>query len=580
MIREEFFMLTKLLALGCIVAISAQAPVARSQDFHHHDHEIRHVLLISIDGMHELDFENCADGISTVDNGKPYCPNLAKLAKTGINYLDASASKPSDSFPGLTALVSGGSPRTTGVFYDVAYDRSLDAPAKTTGNGVAAGSCTPGGAPTGTTTEYEEGIDIDQSQLNGGAPSGGGGINSIDPMRLPRDPSQGCAPVFPWNFLRTNTIFGVAHQWGLYTAWSDKHPSYSSVSGPGSGNNVNDYYSPEINSKVVALPGIKTVTGLACDTIPDPSQTGAWTDSFQNIQCYDTLKVDAILNEIDGRTHDGKSSAPIPNLFGMNFQAVSVGQKLIEKNVGKGGHLDAVGTPSSFLHSEIQFVDAAIGEMVAHLKQQGRLHNTLIVISAKHGQTPIDPNRFFPIPGPSGTNGETPANLLDALLPTSESPTNPTGIGATEDDISLLWLADSSKTSSAVATLEANATAAGISQIISGPALAQLYNPPGLPPHGDPRTPDIIVVPNLGVVYTGSSKKLEEHGGVGHDDTNVMLLLSNPKFRAKTITSPVETTQVAPTILNALDLDPRQLESVRMEHTQLLPGVSFDDDDN
>ena len=572
-------MFRKIFATATFMTLCLTIPAARSQNSKHDRGEIRHVLLISIDGMHALDYLNCANGISTINNGAPYCSNLAALAKNGINYLDATASKPSDSFPGLTALVSGGSPRSTGAFYDVAYDRSLDPPAKTTGNGVAAGTCTPGIAPIGTTTEYEEGIDLDQTQLNGGAPSGGGGINSIDPMRLPRDPAKGCAPVYPWNFVRTNTIFGVVHSAGGYTAWSDKHPSYSSVSGPGNGKNIDDYYSPEINSTVVSLPGVTTPTGISCAPIPDPSQTGSWTNSFQNIQCYDTLKVNAILNEIDGKTHDGKSSAPMPSLFGMNFQVVSVGQKLIEKNVGKGGHLDANGTPSSPLLSEIQFVDLSIGEMVAHLKKQGRLQSTLIVISAKHGQSPIDPNRFFPIPGPSGNNGQTPATLLAALLPDSESPTNPTGIGPTEDDISLLWLADSSKTASAVATLEANAAAAGISQIISGPTLSLPYNSPGLPPNGDPRTPDIIVVPNLGVVYTGSSKKLEEHGGVGHDDTNVMLLLSNPNFESKTVTSPVETAQVAPTILKALELDPQKLESVRMEHVQVLPGLGFDDDD-
>src|SRR5271166_1424045 len=146
-------------------------------------HGIQHVLLISIDGMHALDFINCAQGISGVNGGAPYCPNLAELAETGVNYLEASASTPSDSFPGLMALVSGGSPRTVGAFYDVAYDRVLAPPAKTTGNGVAAGPCTPNAA-NGTTTEYEEGIDIDQTQLNGGAPIGDGGIASIDPARL------------------------------------------------------------------------------------------------------------------------------------------------------------------------------------------------------------------------------------------------------------------------------------------------------------------------------------------------------------------------------------------------------------
>ena len=63
-------------------------------------------------------------------------------------------------------------------------------------------------------------------------------------------------PVYPWNFVRTNTIFGVVHKAGGYTAWSDKHPAYSSVSGPGNGTNVDDYYSPEINSIPVALPSV------------------------------------------------------------------------------------------------------------------------------------------------------------------------------------------------------------------------------------------------------------------------------------------------------------------------------------
>jgi hypothetical protein len=157
------------------------------------------------------------------------------------------------------ALVSGGSPRTVGAFYDVAYDRSLDPPATTTGNGVAGapGLCTSGAPPMGTTTEFDEGIDINKLLLNGGAPAGvDGGIASIDPNKLERDPAHNCAPVYSWNFVRTNTIFGVVHTAGGYTSWSDKHPSYLSVSGPGDGTNVDDYYSPEINSIPVALPTV------------------------------------------------------------------------------------------------------------------------------------------------------------------------------------------------------------------------------------------------------------------------------------------------------------------------------------
>ncbi|HYM03557.1 MAG TPA: alkaline phosphatase family protein [Stellaceae bacterium] len=569
------------LALGAAVGLSGPASADRD------DSRIKHVLLISIDGMHALDFINCAKGISGVNGGAPYCPNLAELAETGVNYLDTATSKPSDSFPGLMAIVTGGSPRTVGAFYDVAYDRSLDPPATTTGNGVAGAPnlCTPGAAPTGTTTEYDEGIDIDQTQLNGGAPKGvDGGVASIDPNRLPRDPANNCAPVFPWNFVRTNTIFGVVHAAGGYTAWSDKHPSYSAVNGPGNGTNVNDYFAPDINSIPVALP---TVPG--CNPLPDQTTvaaSNAWTDSFANIKCYDGLKVQAVVNEALGFTHDGKHRAPTPALFGMNIQVVSVGQKLKEKSTGQiGGYLDNEGRPTPALLGEIQFADASIGRMVEALRDRGLLGETMIVISAKHGQSPIDSARYLGVANsPNDPITTTPADIVANLLPFSESPNNANGIGPTQDDVSLLWLADSGQTASAVQMLQsqspANNNVAGIGEIFSGNGITQLFNAPGLPPHGDPRTPDIIVTPNIGVTYSGSGKKLAEHGGFAHDDINVMMLLSNPRFSPKTVTSPVETAQIAPTILAALGLDPAALDAVRKEGTQVLPAVQFNGDDD
>ncbi|HZU44959.1 MAG TPA: alkaline phosphatase family protein, partial [Terriglobales bacterium] len=361
---------------------------------------IQRVLLISIDGMHAVDFLNCANGIATANGGQPYCPAIAALAQTGVNYVAANTSKPSDSFPGLTAIITGGSPALTGVYYDVAYSRDLDAPAKTTGNGLAAGPCTPYGPPTGTTTEYEEGIDINQTKLNGGAPNASltdGGIASIDPKRLVRDPGNGCAPVYPWDFVRANSIFTVIHNAGGYAAWSDKHPAYASVaSGSKGASSLDDFYAPEINSNVIALPGVTTPTGISCSKIRDKgADLTAWTNSFENIQCYDTLKVNAILNEIDGKNHLGTMTTKVPTIFGMNFQAVSVGQKLIEKsNAVRGGYLDAAGTPGAALLDEFKFVDASIAAFVNELNKQGLLSSTLIVITAKHGQSPIDPNRY------------------------------------------------------------------------------------------------------------------------------------------------------------------------------------------
>ncbi len=531
---------------------------------------VKHVLLLSIDGMHAVDYLNCSQGVSGVNGGQPYCPNMATLGQTGVNYVGASTSKPSDSFPGLMTLVTGATPKSMGVYYDVAYDRALDAPTITTGNGVAGGPCTAFGIPTGTTTEYEEGIDLDKTKLNGGAPGAAltdGGIASIDPKKLPRDPAAGCAPVYPWNFVRTNTVYNLIHAAGGYTAWADKHPAYSSIGGPG-GVSVSDYYSPEINSTVIPLPGVKTSEGVSCAAIRD---TGAdltsWTNSFQNIQCYDQLKVNAILNQINGKTHLGTAAAPVPTLFGMNFQVVSVGQKLIETSVGSGGYTNAAGVPSAELLKEIEYTDAAIGDMVNALKDTGNYNNTLIIVTAKHGQSPIDPALYQR----NGTT--TPATLLQNELPLSESPANPTGIGPTEDDLSMLWLKKGSSVSTAVKTLEDNAAAIGLGQIFYGPSLALNYNVSGLQPGQDSRTPDIIVTPNVGVTYSNSKKKQEEHGGFSHDDTNVMLLLANPLLVARTLAVPTTTAQVAPTILIALGLDPNALQGVQQEGTAILPGL-------
>jgi hypothetical protein len=600
-------------------------PTALPQDGASDDHDrshIKHVLLLSIDGMHAVDFLNCSTGIGAStgpDGGAPYCPALAALGTTGITYQNASTSKPSDSFPGLTAIVSGGGPKSNGVYYDVAYDRVLAPPTIETGNGVLPGKCLVGQA-NGTRTEYEEGIDINQNLLTAGNPHPGNGydatIAAIDPKKLVRNPYQNCSPVYPWNFVRDNTIFGVIHEHGGYTAWSDKHVAYSSVSGPGDGRNVDDYFGPEINS-IAANPDptnpgqvaaaaanhaavSKIVTALdeSCASLDLSPNVSAWTDSFFDIRCYDQIKVNAIVNEIHGYNHLGTVKTKIPAILGMNFQAVSVGQKLIEKNSPSGtisgGYLDALGTPSAALVREIEFVDAAIGQMVKALKSEGIYDSTLVIITAKHGQSPIDPHLFYPLPGHSGTNGTTPVTLLYNTFGTSYIPDSEFNqIGPTEDDISLIWLSPGANTQNAVNTLEeaskipGTSTYIGLGQIFYGASLTSMIDTPGIPPYGDaptpdadPRTPDIIVTPNVGIIYTGSSKKQEEHGGFAHDDTNVMMLLSNPSFSPKLLSTPVETMQVAPTILKALGLDPRALDSVRIEGTEVLPGVPFRSDND
>ena len=142
------------------------------------------------------------------------------------------------------------------------------------------------------------------------------------------------------------------------------------------------------------------------------------------------------------------------------------------------------------------------------------------------------------------------------------------------DDMQRLWGQIAPVPAEHVKILEDNpstSTGIGLGQIYYGPSLSLNYNDPTK----DPRTPDIIVTPNVGVTYSGSKAKLAEHGGFGHDDTNVVLLLSNPSFVPKTVSVGVGTAQVAPTILKALDLNPASLYAVRVEGTSVLPDVKF-----
>lgn len=492
-------------------------------------HEIKHVLLISVDGLHAVDLSNY---VQTHPES-----TLAGLSAHGVTYTNASTSSPSDSFPGLASLVTGGSPNSAGFWYDVTWNRAV-AP-QLTGNaimGSTGGSC-PG--TVGAVVEFDEGVDNDLTQLNGG-----GGIN---PAYLPRDATT-CQPIYPHAYLRVNTIFEVVHAHGGRTAWTDKHPSYEWTNGP-SGQGVDDFYGPEINSIPVALPY------PGCTPVPyaDPTPDDGWTTSFANIMCYDSTHVQAVLNQIDGYTHDRSSKVGVPALFGTNFQAVSVGEKLKTDPVTavSGGYSDVIATPSPGLASELDFVDQSLGQMVHELKSQGVYDSTLIIIGAKHGQSPIDISKR------RGVGGGQPATLIGAAEAFDIS-----------DDGSLIWLTDPSLAPGVVQLLSqpANQALLGIQEIFAGNLLRDKFNSPNT----DPRTPDIILKVDTGVIFTGGSK-IAEHGGFNEDDVHTALLISNPGLRASFVNAAVSNQQVAATIVRALGADPNELQAVQKEQIHVLP---------
>jgi arylsulfatase A-like enzyme len=93
-------------------------------------------------------------------------------------------------------------------------------------------------------------------------------------------------------------------------------------------------------------------------------------------------------------------------------------------------------------------------------------------------------------------------------------------------------------------------------------------------PTHDDRVPDLVVIPNLGVAYYPSGdKSIAGHGGFSDDDTHVAILVSNPRMKPRTIRTPVQTTQVAPTILRVLGISPETLQAVMKEGTAVLPGL-------
>jgi hypothetical protein len=481
-----------LLALFLVWGSSQQADASNASP-------IKHVLLISIDGMHALDLANY---IASHPNS-----TLATLSRTGNTFTDAATSTPSNAFPGLLSMTTGGSPQTTGVWYDDSYDRNLSAPGS---------NC----ATKGTEVVYDESIDFDATKIDGG-----GGIN---PASLPLDGSKGCTPVYPHSFLRVNTIFEVVRQAGGYTAWAADHPSYDILNGP-SGTGVEDLYTPELS----ATDG--TVAGT---------------------EAYDDLKVQAILNEIDGKDHTGTKTELVPTVFGMNFEAVNAAQQL-----AGDGYLGAQGTPSPALAGAFDHIDQSLGRLVAELGTKNLLQSTLIIITADHGQTPIDPSKRLIV-----SNHIIP-NLVNSVQ---------AGLlaQATQDDVSLLWLTDQSRTNAVVASLSANMAQTHLDSILSGATLTSEFDNPLT----DARTPDIIGLPTLGVIYgSPTSTKLAADGGFSSDDTHVPLLLSNPHLAKATINTPVHTTQVAPTILSLLGLDPSKLQAENTEPTPVLPLVTDSD---
>jgi hypothetical protein len=536
-----------LVAAGVLTGVTTVQPSAFAAS--HHRAPARHVLLISVDGLHQSDL---AWYVSRHPNSA-----LARLVRGGVEYTHAKTTTPSDSFPGMVAQATGGGPGTTGVYYDDTYNAAL-LPAGTT-------SCK--AVKPGVEVDLTEDLDKNQASIDGGQGLAGlpdsilsmtgNPASLINASKLPVDPKT-CKPVYPHSYLKVNTVFEVARSAGLRTAWSDKHAAYEILSGP-SGTGIQDLFTPEINSDALGYP--------AGDD---------WTKDNQATEQYDGYKVKAVLNEIDGYDHSRTRKVGTPAIFGLNFQSISTAQKLPASDGLEGGYT-AKNVPGPLLTKNLDFVNAQIGALTSEIAERHLADSTTIVLSAKHGQSPTDPTALTRIDdGP----------LLDGLNAAWKKLHPAAGdlvAHSVDDDAMLLWLTDRSQAATGFAkryllaqsgtATDINAapkafTRSGLSKVYAGSAAARYFHVEA----GDARVPDVFGLAQYGVVYTGGTKKIAEHGGAHSDDLDVPLVVSGASVPdgVRDSTS-VQTKQIAPTILSLLGLNPRSLQAVREEHTTALP---------
>ena len=272
----------------------------------------------------------------------------------------------------------------------------------------------------------------------------------------------------------------------------------------------------------------------------------------------------------------------VPAIFGMNFQTVSTAEKLPTSDGLTGGYLPGGTVPGPLLSRALDYINTEVGAMVAEIRAHGLAGSTALIISAKHGQSPTDPNDLARVDdGP----------IIDGINAAWQSAHPSAGnlvAFAVDDDVMLMWLSDTSQAacdfvkhyllthSAAGNNIGGNpitVQSSGLRRVYAGAASAALF---GVPP-GEPRHPDIVGIAQHGVVYTGGKGKIAEHGGDDQQDRNVPILVVLPGLHhGQVIGAPVETTQIAPTILTMLGMSPDELRAVRIEHTRVLPGLRGD----
>ena len=546
------------LAIGIPAAASGHDP--RDHRRHHHGRGIEHVLLISVDGLHQSDlvwYVQHHPGLGARQAGRQAEPST-RNAQTPI---------PSDSTPGMTAQLTGGNPRTTGVYYD---DR------------VQPRRCFRRARPRARAPRpvrrsiYDSPDDINANALDAG--EGLSGLPGkhpandqqspelLNPATFPVDPTT-CKPIYPNQYLEVNTIFNVAHDAGLVTAWSDKHPIYSSFDGP-AGNGLTDQFDPEIDSTALE-PNRDSVPGDILDgrqRRDDAVRLLQGPGRAQRIDGYDHQRHAAgrragdLRDELPDRV-DGREA---PHL------------RRTDRRL-----LPRYGTrPDRCCSGRCDYIDDQVERMVDELRSQGLVGSTAIIISAKHGQSPQDPNQLTRIDDTPIINGVNAA--WAATHPERPAAGRLRHRRRRDHVVAVGPLAGRGATSSSTtcgrtrrpATRSsggiADAAALGAGKIYAGRAAARYFGVPV----SDPRHPDVWgVVQHRRRLYRRQGQDRRTRRRKPGRPRRADPRLRSRRRTAWAVRRPVETTQIAPTIIRLLGLDPDALQAVQIEGTRVLPGI-------
>lgn len=295
----------------------------------------------------------------------------------------------------------------------------------------------------------------------------------------------------PHDQVRVPTLFEAAKAKGLRTAFISKHEGYELLQGP-SGKGVD----------LLQLPEVARFNGTQRE--------------------YDTMTFEMLRGQIYSQTP--------PDLYGLYVLAPSGAQK--SKGVASKETLD-----------ELRVVDEQIGRTVQALIDTKQYDDTVIVITADHGNTDT------PVIVPQSGNGSIVDFLKQSGIETVHS---------TPDDLLMVYLRDTNQRQAAIDLLNqpANKERFGIRTIFTQRDLEALGAAPA------DRTPDFVVIPTdgtngtRGVIYAKpDATKIAEHGGASEADYRVPLLLVGPGVPAGVVVDdPLQTLLVAPTLANILGL--------------------------